>query len=55
MTKLTREDFIKMIEEADGVDEVVNLRDMLESDEYEIESHLEMSSMVSFKESEYNL
>ena len=49
---IKRDDFIKMIDLAVGIDEIVELRDMLESDNYEIECHLEMSSMVSLKESD---
>ena len=46
-------DFEKEIEYADTIEDIVNLRDILE-DDY-VENKLAMSTSLSFKESEYGL
>ena len=52
---INERDFTKMIENACSIDEVSELREMLEGDEYEIESHLAMSSLLYEKEEIYGL
>ena len=44
-----------MIESASNIYELVELRELMESDEYGIECALEMSCMLSDKEIEYGL
>lgn len=46
-------DFEKEIEYADTIEDIVNLRDILENDS--VENKLQMSTLLSFKESEYGL
>ena len=46
-------DFKKEIELADTIEDIANLRDILESDL--VENKLETSTLLSFKESEYGL
>lgn len=46
-------DFEKEIEYADTIEDIVNLRDILENDS--VENKLKMSTLLSFKENEYNL
>lgn len=45
--------FEKEIENADTIEDVVNLRDILENDM--VEKKLYISTLLSFKESEYDL
>lgn len=46
-------DFEKEIEYADTIEDIANLRDILEEDY--VENKLAMSTLLSFKESEYGL
>lgn len=55
MIEINSKDFLMMINNADNCDEVSRLRDMLESDEYCIDNHLELSGLLYKKEIEYNM
>lgn len=46
-------DFKKEIEYADTIEDIANLRDILENDF--VENKLQMSTLLSFKENEYGL
>lgn len=50
---ILEEEFVKAIEEADNIDEVAVLRDILESDD--VYGCLNCSTLLSVKESDYGL
>lgn len=51
----TRNEMIEMIYNANSIDEVAELRGIMESDEFGVESALEMSCLLSEKEEIYCL